>query len=378
MASDFSDDAEDLIRTIGQNPLMKPVQDALMRQLRSRRDELAADIRDQQELLRRAKAEREQVGVTLYGLQQKLAQMQLSLESLHARASASAEERGKEDRETVLLREEAAQRQRRIVHDKETLRENKEQVNALRDAVLQVERFGAEMRSEILVQRRATYKAEETVGELEKRKQAQDEEIDGLTRKVAQVKEDVGLVDAQIASQRNETAAAEETLKEAAEGMKAVSAERKELMSKWKAVLGSVEKRDEALSAMRRSIVEVKETHEAVRAEIRGTKRQTVQEQTKNEQLMEIKVRIERAQKGVAEQLKATSRENARLMSQYNVSKKALQKSEEELKKVSVEYKPLATQRNELIKKREVLARERHEMEILANDLIADKTTASE
>ena len=70
-----------LIREFGGHPLMQRVQDALLGQLQQTYDRLKGELRVKEEDLKRTKDKRETVGVELYGQQQQLARLQLTLES---------------------------------------------------------------------------------------------------------------------------------------------------------------------------------------------------------------------------------------------------------------------------------------------------------
>ena len=65
--------------------------------------------------------------------------------------------------------------------------------------------YNEEMKSEIAVTRRATYKAEENVAGLEKGKKEQDLYIDTLNEQLKGLHERLALYEAQLVSQRQET-----------------------------------------------------------------------------------------------------------------------------------------------------------------------------
>lgn len=64
------------------------------------------------------------------------------------------------------------------------------------------------MKSEIAVTRRTTYRAEESVGNLEKNKKKQDLLIDTMNEEIKRLNEQKTLYQAQLISQKEETAAA--------------------------------------------------------------------------------------------------------------------------------------------------------------------------
>ena len=79
----YDEKAEETLRLIGDNPLMERVQEALYKQISNADTRVTLQLRDKEEALRRVKADRELVGVELYGVQQQLAKLQMELENRH-------------------------------------------------------------------------------------------------------------------------------------------------------------------------------------------------------------------------------------------------------------------------------------------------------
>ena len=88
-------DAEDerLLRNIGDHPLMERVQVALQKQLQQRYDRVEEELRDKREEASRTAAQREELGVELYSVQQQLAKLQMQLETTQQNATTVAEAR---------------------------------------------------------------------------------------------------------------------------------------------------------------------------------------------------------------------------------------------------------------------------------------------
>lgn len=82
-----------LIREFGGHPLMSRVQDALYDQLHKTLVRLTGEQRELSEDLKRLKDKREVVGVELYGQQQQLARLQLTLEGTHNGLSTASQDR---------------------------------------------------------------------------------------------------------------------------------------------------------------------------------------------------------------------------------------------------------------------------------------------
>jgi len=105
------------------------------------------------------------------------------------------------------------------------------------------------MKGEIAVTRRATYKAEESITQLEGGKRLQDEMIDKLNEQLKRSQEELALNEAQLMAQRGEAGAADQTLRDAWQEMEAIGYEKKQLLAQWKSALLGMQRRDEALQA---------------------------------------------------------------------------------------------------------------------------------
>lgn len=187
-------------------------------------------------------------------------------------------------------------------------------LDALNATLRQIEQYNEEMKSEISVTRRATYRAEESIQNMEKEKKQQDVFIDTLTDQLKNLQDTLALYEAQIVSQRQETQTAKETLKDAAQEMEEVEYEKKQLLTEWKSTLISIQKRDEALQAINNALTQQTEKQMAVEAEIAGYKAEIAKEQARNEQLTIVKERAENEIRFMEEQIKSSKAEQERLM----------------------------------------------------------------
>ena len=86
-----------VIRDFGSHDLMKNVQKALFEQLEREHERTTVELRESENELGMKKAEKEEIGVELYGNQQQLARMQMALENLHNQYHGIAETRVTEE-----------------------------------------------------------------------------------------------------------------------------------------------------------------------------------------------------------------------------------------------------------------------------------------
>jgi hypothetical protein len=208
------EDVAELIRDFGHNPMMDRVQEVLYTSLVKRYENVTEEIRDMKSDVKNVKQKREQVGVELYGLQQQLARLQITLEESHM--SHATHEEGRLNAEEQLGQVKQVFMDRRQKHDDlfQSYTKNKKELNAVQDTLRQVETYNEEMKNEILVTRRATYKAEEAVQMLEKSKVDQDLYIDRMQEQIRQLREEVAELDAQVEMQQGQGNDAEKMMRD--------------------------------------------------------------------------------------------------------------------------------------------------------------------
>ena len=91
-AADIPDEAEQqLVADMVNNPMLDKVQKILVETLLREQQRTASEAGELAEMAQRASRKREDTGVELYGAQQQLARLQLSLRQIHAHAAELAE-----------------------------------------------------------------------------------------------------------------------------------------------------------------------------------------------------------------------------------------------------------------------------------------------
>merc|ERR1740138_210838 len=107
------------------------------------------------------------------------------------------------------------------------LGKSQDEMNQLNITLRQGEEYNEQMKAEIQVTRRATYKAEDHIKQIEKTKHKQDLLIDNMNEDVKRMTEQKALLDAQLVAQKQESEAAVATLREAAREMEAIEFEKR-------------------------------------------------------------------------------------------------------------------------------------------------------
>ena len=159
---------------------MERVQFALQKQLKGAYDIAVLKLSEQSEELARQKRRREDVGVQLYQVQQQLAKLQMNLEKVHENHSIISQLREQAEGDLSSAKPTYMEKLRDVKEQRSKYDKYQSELDQLNMTLRQVEAYNDQMKSEIAVTRRATYKAEESITALESGKRMQDTLIDNL------------------------------------------------------------------------------------------------------------------------------------------------------------------------------------------------------
>lgn len=315
------------------HPAYKRLQDAWRKQLTGHHDRVTLQLREKQEELKKLVKHREDIGVTLYGAQQQLAKLQLQLEQLHDKYAMVQGQRLEEDEALKKITVEWEGKKGEVEESTRRLAKSQDELNQLNITVRQVQEYNDQMKAEIQVTRRATYKAEDHIKQMEKVKSKQDLLIDSMNEDIKRLTDRKALLDSQIAAQKQETEAAMATLREASREMEAIQFEKKQLMMQWRSSLVGMQRRDEALENVQKALEEQSEAELAIENEIRGLHSSIRTEQERHEQLCALRDRNEKETQYLQSQMTNLKQERERLMDQYTTLNKSMDQHSEETQK---------------------------------------------
>ncbi len=248
------EEEEQLLRNFGENKLMGRVQEALRVQLEDQLARLNEDLRETEQAREASRIHREDVGVQLYGVQQQLASLQVSLDRKTERVNALAEGRARDEAAAARVAEAFALRNAALRTAEAQLEAFRGELDGILDTTRQVEKYNEEMAGEVAENKRATLKAAEATREKEKEKLAQDAYIDRMTQAVRRAGDELATFQSSIDAQKAEGAAAQATMAEANMEMDTIRLEKKALMLQWQSTNLSLKRRDEALAAVARTL----------------------------------------------------------------------------------------------------------------------------
>lgn len=315
------------------HPAYKRLQDAWRKQLTGHHDRVTLQLREKQEELKKLVKHREDIGVTLYGAQQQLAKLQLQLEQLHDKYAMVQGQRLEEDEALKKITVEWEGKKGEVEESTRRLAKSQDELNQLNITVRQVQEYNDQMKAEIQVTRRATYKAEDHIKQMEEVKSKQDLLIDSMNEDIKRLTDRKALLDSQIAAQKQETEAAMATLREASREMEAIQFEKKQLMMQWRSSLVGMQRRDEALENVQKALEEQSEAELAIENEIRGLHSSIRTEQERHEQLCALRDRNEKETQYLQSQMTNLKQERERLMDQYTTLNKSMDQHSEETQK---------------------------------------------
>jgi len=315
--------------------MMDRVQFALEKQLKGAYDISKLKLSEQGEELARQKRSREDVGVQLYQVQQQLARLQMNLEKVHDNHSIIAQMREAAEADLAQVRPAYSEQLGQVEEHRVKYARFQSEHDQLHMTLRQVEAYNGQMKSEIAVTRRATYKAEESITSLESGKKQQDILIDSLNEQLRRAQEEVALAEAQLISQRGETFAAMQTLKDAGAEMEAVTFEKKQLLQQWKVALIGMQRRDEALQATEEALGKQRQQEMALDSEVSGVKKAIKREEEQNELLTTTESKLESESRLVDASTIACKEKEERHHEKFAMLNKSLEQTDGELTRVT-------------------------------------------
>jgi chromosome segregation ATPase len=366
-----------VIRDFGSHDLMKNVQKALFEQLEREHERTTVELRESENELGMKKAEKEEIGVELYGNQQQLARMQMALENLHNQYHSIAETRVTEEGVLEECKARHASLKATYTEKQKALLKAQAELDTLNETMMQVERYNEEMKNEIAITRRATYKAETSVQDLEKQKQGQDLYIDMLNGQVRQAREQMEMYKAQCEVQATQTEEARKILKETAGEMDLITFEKKQLMIQWKTSLINLTRRDEAVSASAALLETAKTEISDMKAEMIGIKREIITAQGANESLVAVRDRLQKEDKTLEEQIAKILTERDALAERYQMLQRSMAQTDDEEKNVDSIKEELEKKLETVVQNVQVVNRERQKLELSRPNKENEKLTVA-
>ena len=360
---EFYENPVEMIKEFGTHPLMEKAQKALMEQLNANEYKLRSAVTEKESELKSITNDREQMGVQLYSLQQQLARLQISLENSHAEYNSlvdtklqeqdmvrSFEENNKE--QSVLLTEHEKQHKKYVT-----------ELESLHETLRQIEKYNEEVKGEIALTRRSTYKTEQNMLDVERHKDEQDSLVENLTKKTKQLSDAIAIHVDQIDNQKEQNEEMRGVIDETVGELDLIQREKKQLLIQWKAALSGLSRRDEAVSSASAALKVAEDAVGDFDVQIESAKRSQYAEQGKHEGLVNMRDRMDAELSWVEENLTKMRQEQTQLQERYQLLAKSLTQTDAEGRKLDLITKQLTNDAEALLQNLQVVTLERQKLE---------------
>nr|CCC94169.1 conserved hypothetical protein [Trypanosoma congolense IL3000] len=351
----MSDTMSDVTNTVSdldpESAVLAPVQKRIEAQLRKHLEEVMQQIYEVKNELSRAQKEREQCGVELYNSQQHLAKLQETLEKCHEKHLVTKQKHEEKLQEREELSAQADTLRKNIEDQQRQYERQQADLLKLTETLVKVQQFNEQIKTEVQVERRAAFKTEEDITNLEKEKLKQDNLIDSMEKRVVLLDEEISTVNTQIESQQKETQKAREILAEALAEMEAINLEKKQLVQQWKGTLIGMQRRHEAMKKTEEALQQQKDELQALENEIIGTRKDIKGVQVETAKLTEFMSRVDNEVAVLGKQIEVLVDRKDKGAQEYALLKNNIDQTVSETKKLEYEARTYSLEAAEIDKK---------------------------
>jgi chromosome segregation ATPase len=353
----------EIIREFGNHPLMDRAQKALTKELKDTNYRLLINLRDKKDELRNLTLEREGLGVQLYSLQQQLARIQLTLENAHNEHNRLVDARLADEEILRDVNKNNTEQTAMLGECEKQFKKHSHELDALNETIRQIEQYNDQVKSEIAINRRATYKVEQNMQELEKIKETQDYYVDDLTKQINKLKEQIEFINQQYEIQKKDTYDANGVIQDTVKELELIGTEKQQLMIQWKAALSGLSRRDEALAQATQTLAVAESSVHDYDVEIEAARREMQREQAKHESLVSLRDRLENELAWVEENLNKLKLERSQMQERYTLLSKSLAQTDHENKKLDLLTKQLDNETESIIQNIQSILNDRQLLE---------------
>ena len=331
----FDDDEDDFLTA--DHPLMSRFQKALAKQLTEEHERVDLQLKEKEMEVKNRKQKREEVGVNLYGVQHSLAKMQMQYERTQDNYNIVQRYRTEAEstRDNVQKQFDTKKQEQADLINK--VKKSQDEFNQLNRTVRQVDEYNEQMKSEIAITKRGTYKAEENAGNLEKNKKKQDLLIDNMNEEIKKLTEQKSLLHAQLLSQKEETLAARDTLKEASIEIENIKNQKNMLLEDWQNSLLGMQRRDKALQALKNLVTSYNNQIVELDSELNGIQQELNKEHIKTEELTSKNERLQNLQRAVKDRIDRHKLNENKIKEEMDILKNSIQLTEKEKQSMEIE-----------------------------------------
>ncbi|XP_012861724.2 coiled-coil domain-containing protein 40 [Echinops telfairi] len=291
-------------------------------------------------------AQRQAVGVSLYGVQQHLARLQMQLERNHDRYSLAACERHQREEELHAARGLYARTRAAAQEERKRLAALQTEVENLVLRLFYMQNVDQDMRGDILVMKQVVKKAEVDRLRAEVEKRQQDLHVDQLTTQANQLEEDVALTEAKYLAQAEDTQVLRKAVSEACTEIQAISMEKKHILQQWATSLLGMKHRDAAHKTILDALSECQHQMKSMDGEIEAYKKSIMKEEERNEKLASVLFRVDTEAHLMQKLTAQCLAKQEVLQNEFNTYRLAMQELEDKLGQAHQEHEAVAADLN--------------------------------
>ncbi|KAM6164702.1 LOW QUALITY PROTEIN: coiled-coil domain-containing protein 40 [Rhynchocyon petersi] len=342
--SDEDEDQSQLLVLDPKHPLMIRFQAALKSYLTRQVEKLELELKELTVAAKQTRAQRQEVGVNLYGLQQHLARLQMLLERSHDRYALAACERRQREEELQVARGLYARTRDAAQEERKKLAALQGEVESLALRLFYMQNVDQDMRDDISVMKQVVQKVETERARAEVEKKKQDLYVDQLTNQVNQLEESIALFETKYLAQAEDTRTLRKAVSEACTEIDAIDLEKKHIRQQWITSLMGMKHRDEAHRTIQEALSQSQHQSKSVSGEIEAYKKSIVKEEEKNEKLASILTRVETEANFMQKLTDQCLAKQEVFQSEFSTYRLALQDTEDNLNKAQQEHTIMASE----------------------------------
>ncbi|XP_032097327.1 coiled-coil domain-containing protein 40 isoform X1 [Sapajus apella] len=313
------------------HPLMVRFQAALKNYLNRQIEKLKLDLQELVVATKQSQAQRQELGVNLYEVQQHLVHLQKALEKNHDHHSLVVRERRQKEEELQTARALYTRTRAAANEERKKLAALQTEMENLALHLFYMQNIEQDLRDDVSVMKQVVKKAEAERVRAEIEKKKQDLYVDQLTARAQRLEEDVALFEAQYLAQAEDTRILRKAVSEACTEIDAISMEKRRILQQWGTSLVGMKHRDEAHRAVLEALRECRHQAKAIDSEIEGCKKSIMKEEEKNEKLASILNRTETEASLQRKLVTQCLTKQVALQSDFNTYRLALQDTEDAL-----------------------------------------------
>jgi chromosome segregation ATPase len=374
LLGDADPEVTDFVQT---NPIMDRVRLTLREQLLQTRDRVRLELKEQEDELKKAKREREDAGIELYGVQQQLARLQSNLKSIDKRYDEVSKERIEGQAKVAAAKKRYAERLNEAEKLGKEETKAQEELDTMLEKVRQAKKYNEAMKSEVAVTRTVANKTEEDLKAKAKDKLTQDNYIDSLNSQVTRLEDEIALTEAQLKAQKEQSAESDKMIRETSDALEKLASEQRRLVQQWNSSVVALGRRDQALSAATNALKKVQDSIKDLESENARFRRDIEVLEEDNENLRTIGTRLDNEIIFTESNIAKVHSNLGTLSEKFELLQESLKNTIQDEQEVDADIKKIESEMVSVSQKCELLIRERQGIEEKLATAMHERTSMS-